>query len=348
MRIIFSGGGTMGSVSPLIAIFEAIKQKQPPAEFLWLATKDGPEEKLIASYSIPVKKIFAGKLRRYFSFKNFLDPFFVLLGFFQSLLIIFKFKPRVIISAGGFVAVPVVWAGWFLRRPSLIHQQDIRLGLANQLMAPFASIITVSFEKSLADFPAKKTHWLGNPVRADILKGDKKAADDFFKLELGLPTILVIGGGTGAQSLNNLVLDSLSELVKFCQVIHLTGGRTDKIASHPRYHNFEFLVGKLKDAYAAADLVISRAGMSVLTELAVLGKPAIVIPIPGSHQEENAVEFFKNNAIKILNENSLSAQNFLAAIKQLLFDRPELDNLSRNMAKIMPRNAAEKIAAMIL
>ena len=215
-------------------------------------------------------------------------------------------------------------------------------------MAPFASIITVSFEKSLADFPVKKTHWLGNPVRADILKGDKKAADNFFKLELGLPTILIIGGGTGAQSLNNLVLDSLSELVKFCQLIHLTGGRTDKTLEHPRYHPFDFLADNLKDAYAVSDLAVSRAGMSVLSELSAMAKPAIIIPISASHQEENAVEFFKNNAVKILNEDVLSTQDFSAAIKQLLFDRPELDNLSRNMAKVMPRNAAEKIAAMIL
>lgn len=348
MKILLSGGGTIGSVSPLIAIFEEIKKQQPKDEFLWLATRNGPELKLILGYQIPVKVIFAGKFRRYFSFKNFLDPFLVILGFFQAFFIILKFKPDAILSAGGFVSVPVVWAGWLLRKPALIHQQDVGMGLANKLMAPFAKIITVTFPRSLTDFPAEKTVLTGNPVRPDILTGSKEEGYKNFNLSPELPTILVIGGGTGAQRLNNIVIEALPELSSFCQMIHLTGGKIEKIVEHPRYHGYDFLTEQLKDAYAVADLVISRAGMSVLTELAVLGKPAIIIPIPASHQEQNAIEFFKNNAALLVEEKNLTPAGFLEAIKELLADKVQLENLSRNIKKIMPADAAQKIVKMIL
>lgn len=348
MRIILCGGGTIGSVSPLIAIYEEIKKQQPNAEFLWLATRKGPEEKLIANYQIPLKRIVSAKLRRYFNFKNFFIPFLIIIAFFQALWLIFQFKPQAVVSAGGFVAVPVTWAAWLLRRPTLIHQQDVRPGLANKLMAPFADIITITFKKSLNNFPAQKTHLVGNPVRADILNGGREEGYKFFKFDSNLPTILIMGGGTGALNLNNLVLASLPELVSFCQVIHLTGGRLDKIAEHSRYRSFDFLTDQLKNAYAITDLVISRAGLSALSELAVLQKPAIIIPIPGSHQEENAIEFFRNNAVAVLKEVDLTPENFTLAVKQLLFDKAELGKLSRNIGKIMPVDAAQKIVEMII
>ncbi|MFA5021471.1 MAG: UDP-N-acetylglucosamine--N-acetylmuramyl-(pentapeptide) pyrophosphoryl-undecaprenol N-acetylglucosamine transferase [Patescibacteria group bacterium] len=347
MRIIFSGGGTMGSVSPLIAIFEQIKKQEPQSEFLWVATKDGPETTLISSYQIPIKKISAGKLRRYFSIKNLFDPFLVMAGFLQSLFIISRFKPQVVISAGGFVCVPLIWAAWLLRRPTLIHQQDIEPGLANKLMAPVANIITVTFEKSLADFGPKKTVWVGNPFRPDILEGNKEEGYKFFNFDPAIPTILITGGGTGAAGLNDLVLASVSGLVQFCQVIHLTGGRTKEQATHSRYRSYDFLTDQLKNAYAISDLVISRAGLATLTELVALKKPAIIIPMARSHQEKNALEFFRNNAVAMLSQEGLTPESFVLAIKQLLFDSAELNNLSRNIAKMMPLDATEKIIKMI-
>jgi UDP-N-acetylglucosamine--N-acetylmuramyl-(pentapeptide) pyrophosphoryl-undecaprenol N-acetylglucosamine transferase len=348
MRIILSGGGTGGSVTPLISIFEEIKRQQQDADFLWVAATSDPLESLIASYKIPIKKIFAGKLRRYFSLKNFFDPFFILFGFFQSLSIIIRYKPQVIISAGGFVSVPLVWAGWLLRKPCLIHQQDVIPGLANELMAPFANIITVTLEKSLSDFPKKKTTLVGNPFRPDILTGNKQEAIDFFKLEPNLPVLLAVGGGTGALSINDMVLKNLNELVKFCQIIHITGGKVSQIAEHSRYHSFDFLTGQLKNAYAISDLVVSRAGMSTLTELSILKKPTVIIPIPKSHQEANAIEFSKNNAAVLLSETDLTLQKFYRVIYNLISDKPALDNLSRNIGKLMPQDAASKIVEMIL
>src|SRR3989339_1447610 len=165
MRILFSGGGTLGSVTPLIAIAQEIRKRQPQAEFLWLGTRNGPEISIVSRYGMPFEKIFSGKLRRYFSWHNFLDPFLILLGFFQALSTIIKFKPSAVMTAGGYVAVPVVWAAWLMRRPVTIHQEDVRPSITNKLTARFAGTITVTFQKSLADFPKGKTSWIGNPVR---------------------------------------------------------------------------------------------------------------------------------------------------------------------------------------
>jgi len=348
MKILLSGGGTIGSVSPLIAVFEEIKSQRPETEFLWVATKDGPEHRLVASYNIPIQVIAAGKFRRYFSLRNFWDPCLILFGFFQSLRIISKFKPDVILSAGGFVSVPLVWAGWLLGRPAIIHQQDVLPGLANKLMAKAAKIITVTFEKSKSDFSAGKTFLTGNPVRADILTGVKSEANVFFQLTPGLPTVLIMGGSTGATALNKLALDSLSRLVQFCQIIHLTGGRTDRVAEHSRYHSYNFLTSQLKHAYAAADLVVTRAGMSALTELAALNKAVVVIPIPNSHQEYNAIELAKNNAAVMIDERQLTPAGFAEGIKGLLADESRRRNLGRNLGSVILPGAAKRVAEIVL
>jgi UDP-N-acetylglucosamine--N-acetylmuramyl-(pentapeptide) pyrophosphoryl-undecaprenol N-acetylglucosamine transferase len=351
MKIILTGGGTMGSVTPLLAVAEELKRRESGAEFLWIGTKNGPEKKVVESYNIKFLSVPAGKLRRYFSGWNFSMPFLLAAGFFKSLWLIFKFKPKMILSAGGFVAVPVVWAGWILRKPSLIHQEDLRPGLANKLTAPFAKIITVTFPESQKYFP--RAILTGNPVRQEIFSGSREHAAEIFKLEKNLPTLLVLGGGTGALSLNKTVIEAAPGLLEFCQIIHATGGRFDDKtftisellkAENPRYHAFDFLVSDFKDAYAAADLVVSRAGMGTLTELAVLGKATVLIPIPGSHQEDNAYYFKKQNAVVLWDEKNITPENFSAAIRNLINNKIELENLSRNIKGVMPTNASQKMA----
>src|SRR3989344_9571016 len=174
MRIILSGGGTIGSVSPLIAVYQAIKKQRPDTEFLWSGTRRGPEQRLVTQYGIAFQPIFSGKLRRYFSLKNFIDPSYVLLGFFQSRRLIKSFLPDVVLTAGGFVSVPLVRAAKQLRVPAVIHQQDVVPGLANRLMARSASMITAAFEKTRADFPKSAVEIVGNPVRADINAGSRE------------------------------------------------------------------------------------------------------------------------------------------------------------------------------
>jgi len=349
-KFILTGGGTMGSVTPLLAVAEELKKREPSAEFLWLGTKSGPEKKLVELYNIKFAAIPAGKLRRYFSGWNFLTPFLIAAGFFKSLWMIFKFKPRMILSAGGFVAVPVIWAGWFLRVPSLVHQQDVRPGLANKLTAPFAKIVTVTFQESLKYFPGAVV--TGNPVRAEIFSGNRDRAAEIFNLEKDLPTLFVLGGGTGALELNKIVVAAAPELVKFCQVVHMTGGRINESLRSEietikretsRYHSVDFLMKDLPDVFAAADLVISRAGMSTLSELSVLGKPTVLIPISGSHQEDNAYYFKKQNAVAFWDGRKLTSENFTAAVSELINDKTELANLSRNIKKVIPSGAAEKM-----
>jgi UDP-N-acetylglucosamine--N-acetylmuramyl-(pentapeptide) pyrophosphoryl-undecaprenol N-acetylglucosamine transferase len=354
-KFILTGGGTMGSVTPLLAVAEELKKRGSGAEFLWIGTKKGPEKKVVELFGIKFTSVPAGKLRRYFSGWNFLTPFLIAAGFFKSLWLIFKFKPQMILSAGGFVGVPVIWAGWILRVPSLVHQEDLRPGLANKMTARFAKIITVTFSESLKYFP--RANVTGNPVRQEIFSGNKEGAAEVFNLEKDLPTIFILGGGTGAMSLNKIIVDAARELVKFCQVIHMTGGRLDETLREKientkretaRYHTVEFLGKNLPDVFAAADLVISRAGMATLTELAVLGKPTVLIPIYGSHQEDNAYYFKKQNAVAFWDERNLTPENFSAAVNELLNNKVELESLGRNIKEIMPADAAQKIAGEIL
>lgn len=344
----------MGSVTPLLAVAEEIKKAAPDTNFLWIGTKKGPEKKVVGDYGINFKSVPAGKLRRYFSGWNFIDPFLILAGFLKSFFIILKFKPQIILSVGGFVAVPVIWAGWVLRVPSLIHQQDVRPGLANKLTARFAKIVTVTFPESLKYFPQGVV--TGNSVRQEVFTGDRERAIKVFKLERDLPTLLVLGGGTGALELNKIVVRAAPEFLKFCQVLHVTGGRFDELSKfeaealrkeNTRYHLFDFLAEPLKDAYAVSDLVVSRAGMGTLTELAVLGKPTILIPIPKSHQEDNAWYFKKRNAVCILDQEKLTSESFVAAVQELIGNKVELENLSKNIKEVMPADAAQKMVKII-
>lgn len=338
MKIILIGGGTLGPVTPLLALVDAIKEKKPDTEFLWIGTRNGLERGLVGTKKIEFKAIYSGKWRRYFSLRNFLDICLVKIGAVQSFFILLKYKPNVIISAGGFVAVPVCFAGWILKIPIVIHQQDIQPGLANKLCAPFAAKITVAFEKSLKDFSKNKAVWVGNPAREEILKGKQEKED--------LPKILAIGGGTGSEFLNDLVVGAIPELTKFCEIIHITGGKIEH-QEQDRYHPHTFLAEELASAYATADVVVSRAGMGVLTELAALGKPSILIPLPG-HQEKNARYFEEKDAAIVLMQNEVSKEVFVGVVKKLLEDRGLQGKLRDNIRDIFPRNSAKKLAEVVL
>jgi len=349
MRIILVGGGSSGPVAPLLAIVEQLKQDEPKVHnFLFVGTRTGHPEKIMAENNgLDYQSIFCGKLRRYFSWRNFLDLFLLFIGLVQAIFIIKKFKPDVIVSAAGFVAVPVTWAGWLCGAPSLIHQQDIIPSLSNKLMAPFAKRITVAFEQSLKDFPVGKTFWTGNPVRQIFLRGDRARAMNFFHLEPGLSTLCVFGGGLGAEQINQLVWSSLEELTKFCQVIHLVGKNKTSGSnfSHSRYHTYEFLTNEMADALVVADLVVSRAGLGALTELSALGKAAIIIPIPDSHQEANAIFFADRGAIIMMEQKDITSATFVQTIKNLLLDPERLNQLKQRIKGLSRPDAASQIVA---
>jgi UDP-N-acetylglucosamine--N-acetylmuramyl-(pentapeptide) pyrophosphoryl-undecaprenol N-acetylglucosamine transferase len=356
MKILLSGGGTLGSVTPLLAIVEALKSRSSPTqafEFYWLGTRCGVEKELVKEQNIKFKPIFKGKLRRYFSLRNFIDPLFIILGFFQSLIVIFRFKPDIVLSAGSFVSVPVVWASWLLGRPVIIHQQDLRPSLANRLISFCATKITVTFEKSISDFPREKVVWTGNPTRAEIFQGDRDRAEVNFGLEKDLPTVLFMGGGTGAKSLNQLIAQIVPGLVSFCQIIHLTGqGKSVEIkwpnnSLTNRYHQYELLTNELKDAYAVSSIIVCRAGLGTLTELANLAKPLILIPLPGTHQEDNGNYLKNKKAALVLNQENLTAEILFLEIKKLLADKNLQAELSQNIAQVMKKHGASQIIDLI-
>ncbi len=348
MRILLVGGGTMGSVSPLIAVYEKIKKAKPKTKFLFLGTKGGPEKNGVESYDIDFREIYSGKLRRYFSWRNFFDPLLVVMAFFQSFFIILKFRPQAIMIAGSFVGVPVAWAAWLLRVPVLIHQQDIIAGLANKLMANTAKKISVSFDVSLKDFFPAKTVLTGNPVREEFYSCNPDRGRALFKLKDNMPVLLVVGGGTGAAAINMLMEKSLSDLIKFCQVIHVTGRGKKTEFRDENYHQFEFLTNEMTEAFCAADAVVSRAGMSTLSELIILAKPTILIPMADTHQEYNAQYFQRNNAVVNLSQKSLTKDLFVEIAREVLFDQGKRQNLERNISKMMKPDGADEVARLLL
>jgi len=345
MRILYTGGGTMGSVSPLIAI-----QQQLKSEALWIGTKNGVEKEIVEKQGIKFKSITAGKLRRYFDLQNITDVFKIIIGFFQALFIILKFQPDVIMSAGSFVSVPVVWAAWFNNVPCIIHQQDVQAGLANKLMTPVVARVTVALEKSLGDYSSSKAALVGNPVRQGL--GSKEVGNKEFDFNNDLPILLVMGGGTGALDINKLIWESLDELTKFYNIIHLAGKSKTQITGLPdyqitNYKQIEFLGDEIYDAMQVADVVISRAGMSALTELAYFSKPTIIIPLPKSHQIKNAEYFANKNACVYLKQDELDKVRLVREIKKLLENRENRTMLSENINKVFIDYSGEKIIEII-
>jgi len=347
-KMLFSGGGTGGSVAPLLALVNSLK-KEGSYEFLFVGTKNGVEKEMVKSVGLKYKSITAGKLRRYFSLENFIDPFKILIGFFESLALLTDEKPDVIISAGSFVSVPLVWAGWLFNIPVLIHQQDARPGLANKLMAPCAKKITVTFKKSLADY-GQKAAWVGNPIQLinnsrELSKGEilKK-----FNLKDDMSTVLITGGGTGAAAINNLVYESLDELVKFCQIVHLTGKNKTKDVKKENYQQIELLEqNKMYEIMRVSDLVITRAGLSTLTEISYFSIPAMIIPMPESHQEDNAEIFSKKEAALVLDQRELNKEKFVSSVKNILKDKVLKEKLSKNISGVIKKGASEEIIKII-
>ncbi|MFA6422165.1 MAG: UDP-N-acetylglucosamine--N-acetylmuramyl-(pentapeptide) pyrophosphoryl-undecaprenol N-acetylglucosamine transferase [Candidatus Buchananbacteria bacterium] len=348
MKILFAGGGTMGSVSPLVAIYQEIKKDNPQSEFLFLGTKTGPEARALESYKINFKAISSGKLRRYFDWKNIVDIVKIIAGFFQSLMQILQFKPKIVIIAGAFVGVPVAVAAWLLRVPIIIHQQDILPGLANKLMAPFATKITVAFDISLKDFASSKTVLTGNPVRREFYHCDMNKSKEFFDLVGSMPLVLISGGGTGAIKINELVHKAAPELAKFCQIIHITGKGKKINFELTNYYQYEFLTSEMLEALCASDIVISRAGLSTLSELIIMAKPTILIPMPDTHQEFNAQYFQKSNAVVNLSQKSLTAEMLVSQIKEIIDNKNKMALLSGNISKMMARDGAKKITELAM
>lgn len=341
MKILFSGGGTLGPVTPLIALKEMIQSEYPDAEFVWIGTNTGPERDLIGEQGIRFIPLSSGKFRRYFSLFNILDIFRIVAGFFQSLKIIWKENPTVCISAGGYISVPLHYAASVFSTPTWIHQQDREVGLANRLMSPLASVITVATQDQQKQFAARKTVWLGNPVRKDLFAGTLSKAKKIFGIESSLPIVFATGGGTGSLRVNQMVIEALPHLEGVCEVIHLSGKErphdmTETASSHfDFYHTYEFFTSEMKEAYTAAEVVISRGGFGTLTEIAALKKAAILIPKPG-HQEQNVQFLIEGQGALMLNEKNDNGLVLAKTIKELLADAKKRKDLGETLHELLP------------
>lgn len=345
LKIMLSGGGTGGPVTPLLAIAREFYLKYPESVFTFVGTHKGPEKLLVeeASKNLPIKFItmLSGKWRRYWSFKNFTDLFNIGGAFFQSIYLIKKEKPDLVMSVGAFVSVPLVWAAKFLSVPVLIHQQDLRPGLANRLMAGAADIITVTFPNSLEVY-GKKAVLTGNPYSLPTLSSKAEVFKEY-NLNLNRPLILIFGGGTGSISVNEAVIKNLDDLLAATQVIHISG--EGKLISESRsgYFVTEFLsYTKLLSVMLACDLVVARPGLGTLTDLSALKKASILVPMPNSHQEDNAKICAEVGAAVYIEQKDLN-DKLVRMVSDLLGSVSRREDLEKNMSSIIKPGAADTI-----
>ncbi len=353
MKIFFSGGGTLGPVTPLLALHETLQAHDPSATFFWVGTTRGPERAVVEAVGIPFVTLSSGKFRRYISIWNVVDIARIGIGFVQSFLLLWKHNPDLCISAGGYISVPLHAAAWILGIPTWVHQQDIDTGLANSLMTPLASKITTAMESQTAQFSKRKVLWLGNPVRRALFRGNVEWFRERFQIPAGEKIVFVTGGGTGSMKVNQMTTSAVQHLAGFAHVVHLSGlerpqelvERAEKFFSY--YHTVQFFnAQEMADAYAAADIVVSRGGFGTIAELAALKKCAILIPKPG-HQEDNVKFLFEANAAQFVDEQ-LSDGNFLAkTIRQLLEDTTGRQRMGERLHTLLPQ-AQERIVVQIV
>lgn len=318
-KIVMTGGGTAGHVTPNIALFPSLKERGFAISYI--GSYNGIEKGLITSMDIPYYGISSGKLRRYFDPKNFSDPFKVIKGFFQARALLKKIKPDIVFSKGGFVSVPVIFAAKFLHIPAIIHESDLTPGLANKLAIPAASKVCCNFPETLKYLPEGKAVLTGSPIRKELLNGNRQNALKFCHFSEQKPVLLIIGGSIGSVFINNAVRGSLDQLLKQFQIIHLCGkGNLDSSLNQKEgYAQFEYISENLADLFAAADLVISRAGANSICELLALHKPNILIPLSAKasrgDQILNAKSFERQGFSYVIEEETLTPENLLEAIQ---------------------------------
>ena len=326
-RIILTGGGTAGHVTPNIALLPRLKELQ--YDIHYIGSYNGIEKELIEPYGIPYHGISSGKLRRYFSLQNFTDPFRVIKGFSEAKKLIKLLEPDVIFSKGGFVSVPVVIAGKKCKVPAIIHESDMTPGLANKLSIPSAAKVCCNFPETVKLLPADKAVLTGSPIRQELLSGSKSKAIEFTGLTSDKPVILIIGGSLGAAAVNQAVRNVLPELLKDFQVIHLCGkNKLDtSLQGVKGYVQYEYIKDELKDLFVLTDIVISRAGANAICELLALHKPNLLIPLSASasrgDQILNARSFERQGFSMVLEEEELTDESLLSAVHQLYDNRAQ-------------------------
>lgn len=347
-RIILTGGGTAGHVTPNIALIPRLLELGYDIQYI--GSYQGIEKELIQPFGIPYHGISSGKLRRYFSVQNFTDPFRVLKGFGEAKRLIKELQPDVIFSKGGFVSVPVVLAGKHNKVPTIIHESDMTPGLANKLSIPSATKVCCNFPETLEHLPKDKAVLTGSPIRQELLSGNKVAALDFCGFTSDKPVVLVIGGSLGSVAVNNAVRAILPELLKDFQLIHLCGkGKVDESLKDLKgYVQFEYVQNELKDMFALTDVIISRAGANAICEIAALRKPNLLIPLSASasrgDQILNARSFERQGFSIVIEEEELTNDKLLSSIRNLYDNR---ETYIKAMGQSGQQNSIDTIIGLI-
>lgn len=364
MRIILTGGGTGGHLFPLVAVSRELKKiLGTGAELLYVGTGGQLEKDAMDKEGISTKSVLSGKKRRYFSFLNFIDPLKIPLGIIQSLWILLWYMPDVIFSKGGYASIPVVIAAWIYRIPILIQESDAVPGTANQVLAKFADRVAVAYPSAEQYFPKYEVALTGNPIRSEVTEGNAQSLRDRFKFTESKPIILVLGGSQGSQIINYAIVRILPQLLQRAQIIHQTGEKNyDEVlqsaaefgikAGRDGYEIVKFLDMEIyKDALAAADLVISRAGANSIADIASNSKPAILIPLKNSandHQSRNAYELAKIGGALVLEEMNLKEHIFLQKIEKILGDKELQKSMGEKIKVFYHPEASEKLAKSLI
>ncbi len=364
MKIVFTGGGTGGHFYPIIAVAQRVnkiidQEKILGAKLYYIS--DSPYDKeMLSEQGLLFEEINTGKMRTYFSFKNFSDFFKIIFGVINAIIKMFSIYPDVVFGKGGYASFPTIFAARILRIPVVIHESDSAPGRVNKWAGHFAIKVAVSFMEAAEYFPAQKVAWIGQPIRTEIEHPDsKKEGLEYFKLEAEVPVILVLGGSQGAEIINNVVLDALPRLVNNYQIIHQTGVNNFKMVTDratvvlgddknkTRYFSMPFLNPlTMKMASGAASLVISRAG-SMLFEIASWGVPSILIPITNTnmdHQKKNAFNYARAGACSVVEEVNMTANILSSEIERIIGDKETYDQMVRSAKAFNKSGASEKIA----
>lgn len=354
-RIILTGGGTAGHVTPNMALVPTLIDEG--YDISYIGSYNGMEKKLIEDIGIPYYGISSGKLRRYFDIKNFSDPFRVIKGFFEAKTLLKKLKPDVVFSKGGFVTVPVVMAAKKLHIPVIIHESDMTPGLANKLSIPSASKVCCNFPETIKHLPEGKAVLTGSPIREELFQGDRREGLRLCEFTEDKPVLLIIGGSLGSVAINNAIRNNLDALLEKYQIIHLCGRNNldQNLLEKKGYQQFEYVKKELKHYFACADVVVSRAGANAICELLALRKPNILIPLgldaSRGDQILNAKSFEKQGYSYVLQEKDVTGDTLLNAVNTV-FDHRQDYIQAMNQSKLANPietivNLANKLAAGI-
>lgn len=347
-KIILTGGGTAGHVTPNIALLPRLREAG--FDITYIGSYNGIEKQLLKEQQIPYYGISSGKLRRYFDIKNFSDPLKVMKGLGQSIRLMRKLKPDIVFSKGGFVSVPVILAARLCHIPSIIHESDLTPGLANKLAIPNAAKVCCNFPETLKYLPEDKAVLTGSPIRKELLSGNKEKARKLCNFTDEKPVLFVVGGSSGSKFINDTIHGLLPELLKTYQVIHMCGkGNIEESLNRTAgYKQFEYIGSELNDIFALADLVISRAGANSICELLALHKPNILIPLSANASRGD----------QILNAQSFEKQGFSVVIEEEIITPDKLLNIIHETYKNRERyihamkqnntmNSVDKIVSLI-